>query len=522
MNIHTTPRPDQRTQLGASRVWLLGLLALALVLGAGWWWYRVRPAGTGTAGPAGAASAPGDAAARPGAGAGGRRGGTANRNQPVTVAAVRRQDVRVLVSAIGTMTAQNTALVRTKADGELKAIHFKEGQMVKAGQLLAEIDPRSYQVQLDQALGQLARDQAQLTNARLDLQRYKDLLAKDSIASQQVDTQAALARQLEGTVKTDQAAVDSARLQLSYTRVTAPISGRLGLKQADLGNVVHASDTTGIVTITQVQPMAVVFAVPETNLPQINRKLRAGQPMAVEAWDREQKTRLAQGRVSTTDNTIDTSTGTIKLKAEFANADSALFPNQFANIRLQLDTLVGALTVPTAAVQRGAQGTFVYLLQPDGSVALRLVKLGATDGDAVSVEGDLAEGQQVVTDGADRLRDGAKVDVITPAARPRRGGPSDAGGASQADGTAPRRHGTASAAPAPDAPATASSAPVATAGTPASGGDRPAWMDRLPPEVAARIQAMPPEERQAYLQKMRERRQQQGQQPARPADAGSP
>ncbi|APW36877.1 multidrug transporter subunit MdtA [Rhodoferax koreense] len=465
----------------------LALCAVALLVAGGLWWRHGRPQAGDTAGPGAPASAPA------GGTGGGRRFAGANRTQPVTVAPVRKQDVRVLVSAIGTITAQNTALVRTKADGELKAIHFKEGQMVKAGQLLAEIDPRSYQVALGQAQGQLARDQAQLVNARLDLQRYKDLLAKDSIASQQVDTQAALARQLEGTVQADQSAVDSAKLQLSYTRVTAPISGRLGLKQADLGNVVHASDTTGIVSITQVQPIALVFAVPEFNLPQINRKLQAGQPMAVEAWDREQKTRLAVGKVATIDNSIDTSTGTIKLKAEFANADGSLYPNQFANVRLQLDTLVGALTVPTAAVQRGAQGTFVYVLQDDGSVALRVVKLGATDGDATSVQGNLSEGDKVVTDGADRLRDGAKVEVITPAAR----GPAAAG-----SDPAPHRRRPASADAAAATPAGVASEAAA---------ERPRWMDRLPPEVQAKVQAMSPEERQAFVQKLRERRQQQPQ-----------
>ena len=501
-----------RLQRGISRPATLTSLAVVVALAAGLWWHYGRSSDGASGGPGAAASAPAGGASRAGSAAGGGGGGGGggrrfagnnNRTQPVTVAPVRKQDVRVLVSAIGTITAQNTALVRTKADGELKAIHFKEGQTVKAGQLLAEIDPRSYQVAFGQVQGQLVRDQAQLTNARLDLQRYKDLLAKDSIASQQVDTQAALVRQLEGTVQTDQAAVDSAKLQLSYTRVTAPISGRLGLKQADLGNVVHASDTTGIVTITQVQPIAVVFAVPETNLPQINHKLQANQPMAVEAWDREQKTRLALGKVSTIDNAIDTTTGTIKLKAEFANADGSLFPNQFANIRLQLDTLEGALTVPTAAVQRGAQGTFVYAMQPDGSVALRTVKLGATDGDAVSVQGDLAEGEQVVTDGADRLRDGAKVEVITPAARPRTPGGSDA---------APQRHRPASAAsPAPGASATAT---VSASANQAS--DHPAWMDRLPPEVAAKVQAMSPEERQAFIAKMRERRQQRQQEGGTP------
>src|SRR5450830_1058675 len=323
-----------------SRAGLVGLLILLLGLGAGGAWYWKKQGATA---PEGAAE--GGAPGGPGAGA--RRFGAGNRPQPVSARAAKRQDLRVSVNAIGTITALNTATVRARVDGELRRILFREGQQVKAGDLLAEIDPRAYEVTLAQMQGQLQRDAAQLKNAELDLARYRDLLAKDSIAKQQVDTQDALVGQLKGTVLSDQAQVDNARLQLSYTRVTAPISGRLGLRQVDLGNIVHASDTTGLVTITQTQPIAVVFAVPEAYLPQINQRLQAkGGVLGVEAWDREQRRRLAQGRVLTTDNAIDTTTGTIKLKAEFPNADGTLFPNQFANIRLQLDTLPNALVAP--------------------------------------------------------------------------------------------------------------------------------------------------------------------------------
>ena len=346
--------------------------------------------------------------------------------QPVSVSAARKQDVKVVLTAIGNISALNTATVRARVDGELKAIRFKEGQWVKAGALLAEIDPRTYQIALAQVQGQLAKDQSLLKNAQLDLARYKDLLAKDSIAKQQVDTQDALVGQLTATVQTDQAQVDNARLQLSYTKITAPITGRLGLKLADLGNIVRAGDATGIVTITQTQPISVVFAVPEANLAQITRKLKGTDPLTVEAWDREQRNVLATGKVSTTDNAIDAVTGTIKIKAEFANSDGTLFPNQFVNIKLQVNTLEDALAVPSTAVQRGAQGTFVYVVKPDSSVTVRRVRIGTTEGDWVSVQGDLAAGDKVVTDGADRLREGAKVEVIAPLARP--GGAFGAGG----------------------------------------------------------------------------------------------
>ncbi len=498
---------------------------MLLLLGAGaggayWWTQRGDSNSAGT-----------DPAAAP---ITGRRPG-GNRTQPVSVQAVRQQDVRVVVPAIGTITALNTATVRARVDGELRRLHFQEGQQVQAGQLLAELDPRALEVALAQAQGQLARDAAQLRNAELDLARYKDLLAKDSVARQQVDTQEALVRQLQGTVQADQASVDGAKLQLSYTRITAPIGGRLGLRQVDLGNVVRASDANGLVTVTQTRPISVVFAVPEVHLGAIRRKLAAGQPLTVEAWDREQRNRLARGQVKTTDNAIDTATGTLRLKAQFANSDDALFPNQFVNIRLQLDTVAQALVVPAAAIQRGSVGTFVYVVKEDSTVTLRRVTPGAVDGDWVSVEGDLAPGDRVVTDGADRLREGAKVEVIARQGRPGGGaqggsgqgaasgdakgeqksgakggakggdsGPSSAGqSAAGRDRAAPGPVGAPAADAARAAGAAGGRAPVADAG-----GELPPWFDRLPPELQDKFKKMNADERRDFIEKMRERRRQ--------------
>lgn len=332
--------------------------------------------------------------------------------QPVSVGEVRREDVRVRVSAIGSMSARATAVVRARVTGELTALKFEEGQEVKAGAWLATIDPRSYESALGQVQGTLARDEALLANARIDLSRYRDLQQKNSIASQLVDTQAALVRQQEGTVAAGRAGRDAAKLQLSYTRITAPIAGRLGLRQADRGNVVSPGDTTGIVTITQVRPIDAVFSVPEGLLPQIAPRLAKGTALPVELWDREMRQRLATGQVSALDNAIDAATGSIRIKAAFANQDGSLFPNQFVNVVLELDTLKNALTVPTTAVQNN----HVYLVQQDGTVAYTPATVGTRDGDRVSVEAALEPGAQVVTDGLDRLRDGAKVNVIVPSA----------------------------------------------------------------------------------------------------------
>ncbi len=424
--------------------WWLVPLALA-VAGGGWWWQQrqAAPAKSEAAGP------------RKGAGARFSAGGQV---QPVSVGMVRHEDVRVLVSAIGTMNARATAVVRTKVSGEIKALRFKEGDEVKAGQVLAEIDPRSYQATLNQMQGNLQRDQALLKNARLDLQRYQELKAQDSIAGQQVDTQAALVRQYEGVVAADQAQVDAARLQLDYTRVVAPIAGRLGLRQADLGNVVNPGDANGIVTITQVRPIDAVFSVPEAHLAQIRQRLAEGATLPVELWDREQKQRLARGRLGALDNAIDTTTGTIKVKAAFANEDGRLYPNQFVNVKLQVQLLEHALTVPATAVQNN----YVYLVQQDGTVTQRRIRVGVTDGDRVSVEGELAEGDKVVTDGIDRLREGAKVAVI------------EAGAASKADQAAQE-----------------------------AGQRRAAFLKNLTPEQREKLAKMSPDERRAFIRTLR-------------------
>jgi multidrug efflux system membrane fusion protein len=282
---------------------------------------------------------------------------------------------------------------------------------VKEGQLLAQVDPRPFQVQLDQAEGQLIKDQALLANARLDLERYEALFKQDSIAQQQVATQVSLVRQYEGAVRTDQAAVDNAKLQLSYARITAPITGRLGLRQVDPGNIVHAADANGVVLITEVQPITVIFTLPQDNLPAIMQRIKGNAKLAVEAWDRGFRTKLASGELLTVDNVIDVTTGTVKLRAKFANADLALFPNQFVNARMLLDTRSGVLIIPGAALQRGSQGSFVYVVKDDSTVSVRPVKLGASDGERVAVESGLAAGERVVVDGMDRLREGARVQV---------------------------------------------------------------------------------------------------------------
>lgn len=385
---------------------------VVLLLAAGVWWLSQRaPTQTNTG--------------RPGAGI----------PMPVAVAQVAKGDIKIIFNALGTVTPTATVTVKSQISGQLTQIVFQEGQMVQKGDLLAIIDPRPYELALVQAEGQLMKDQALLKQAQTDLGRYLILAKEDSIARQTVDAQQQLVHQYEGAIKIDQGQVDTAKLNIAYCHVVAPFSGRVGLRQIDQGNYVTANDTNGLVVITQVQPITAIFSLPEDDLPAIVKQMKGETALEATAYDRNNSTLLATGKLASLDNQVDTTTGTIKLRAQFDNSDGVLFPNQFVNIRLRVDTLRDATVIPSAAVQRGAPGTFVYVVKPENTVAVQPVKLGPSEGERVVVTSGLSAGDQVVIDGADKLRDNAKISV-----RDANPNPAAQGGATPAQ-TRPRRSG---------------------------------------------------------------------------------
>ena len=395
------------------RAWLIGIVVLLLLAAVAWKFWPASFTSTDAAQQTSRRGHGGAGVGRGPGGMGGPGGGLFNNEPtPVRVAAARQGDFPVYYKALGTVTALNTVSVRGRVDGELVKVAFEEGQKVKAGDLLAVIDPRPYQIALQQAQGTLAENQAQLKNAQIDLDRYRGLYAEDSIAKQTLDTQEALVNQYKGTLQGNQAAVNQAKLNLDFTNVRAPISGRLGLRQVDVGNLVGSSDTTALVTITQTQPISVAFTLPENELPTVVQRFRAGEKLRVEAWDRAETRLQAEGVLQSLDNQIDTTTGTLKFKARLGNDKETLFPNQFVNVRVLADTLRNVVLVPTPAVQFGTAGSFAYVMDGDDKVTIRNLKVGPNDGTNTVILEGLASGDRVVLEGTDRLRDGSKVLVV--------------------------------------------------------------------------------------------------------------
>ncbi len=385
---------------GLSR-WMWPIVIVIAIVAGLWYWHAQKPD-----------AASGQQASGQQRKAGGGRAGMRGALAPVQAATAVSAAVPRYLSGLGTITAANTVTVRSRVDGQLMALHFQEGQQVKAGDLLAEIDPSQFKVALAQAEGQLARDKATLANARRDLARYQQLSKTNLVSRQELDAQQALVNETLGTIKADEAAVASAQLQLTWSRITAPVDGRVGLKQVDIGNQISSGDTTGIVVLTQTHPIDVLFTLPESDIATIVQAQKAGKTLTVEAWDRTNKQKLSTGTLLSLDNQIDATTGTIKLKGRFDNQDDALFPNQFVNARMLVDTQQDAIVIPTAALQMGNDGHFVWVLNSENKVSKHTVTTGIQDSEKVVVTAGLSAGDRVVTDGIDRLTEGASVEVV--------------------------------------------------------------------------------------------------------------
>jgi len=483
----THPPARRRRWLG----WLL-TLALLVALGGGAW-YLIQRSKAPAAGPGGPG---GPGAGRPGGGGPGGRGGGAAANT-VGVATARQADIPVQLEALGTVTPLANVTVQPQVSGVLTEVLFKEGQMVKKGDVLATIDPAPFQNALAQAAGARQRDEAQLAAARVTLQRYQTLLGQDSIARQDVDTQAALVKQLEGTVAIDRANEGTARLNLTWSRITAPVSGRIGLRPVDAGNYISTGTTGGVAVITQIAPIDVEFSVPQDRVPEVQERLAQGAQLEATAFDRTRTRQLARGMFSTLDNLVDTQTGTVKSKARFSNADGALFPNQFVNLRLLLRTVSSAVVVPVTALRHGPNGDYVYVVNEDNTVSQRPVTRGESSVDNVAVMSGLKAGEQVVTEGGDRLKDGARVQTQADRpATPPAGAASGAHRRRQGGGSGARAGGQAPAAAA-TAPATAG-APAGAAATP------PAAAAPAPAATAAAAKLPTAEQRQRMLDSVKD------------------